>query len=104
VTRRSDGGLEFAGQALPVTAPSSQAARVVTIRPEAVQIETPCVKGIPATVAQVVYLGNFTRIVALPENAPSCPVTVELRSGPVALAPGAKVGLVFSPAALRVLA
>jgi iron(III) transport system ATP-binding protein len=104
VTRRSDGALEFSGQALPVSALSSQTGRLVTIRPEAVQIETPCAAGIPATVAQVVYLGNFTRIVALPDHAPSCPVTVELRSGPVTLAPGAKVGLVFPEAALRVLA
>jgi ABC-type Fe3+/spermidine/putrescine transport system ATPase subunit len=77
---------------------------VVTIRPEAIQIETPCAKGIPATVAQVIYLGNVTRIVALPDHAPSCPVKVELRSSPVALAPGAKIGLVLPKAALRVLA
>jgi iron(III) transport system ATP-binding protein len=103
VTTRSDGALEFAGIILPKAASSAGPARFAAIRPEAVEIDAATSGGLAAQVAQVTYLGNLTRIIALPENARAHPVTVELRPGHQPITAGAKIRLRFPGPALRVL-
>jgi iron(III) transport system ATP-binding protein len=103
VTIRADGALEFAGLILPKRPAPASPARLAAIRPEAVEIEASPGAGLAARVAQITYLGNLTRLVALPDHAPDHPVTVELRAGHPPLAIGAGIGLCFPESALRVL-
>jgi iron(III) transport system ATP-binding protein len=103
VTTRADGALDFAGIILPKRHASSGPARLAAIRPEAVEIEAMPASGLPAKVAQVTYLGNLTRLIALPDHAPDHPVTIELRAGHAPISVGAGIGLRFPEAALRVL-
>jgi iron(III) transport system ATP-binding protein len=104
VTHRSDGALEFAGDVLSKGGASAAQARLVAIRPEAVEIDTKPGPGLPAKITQMTYLGNLTRLIAVPDAAPGYPVTVELQAGHPPLAIGARVGLRFPAASLRVLA
>jgi iron(III) transport system ATP-binding protein len=104
VTQRSDGALEFAGTVLTSGAVSAAQARLVAIRPEAVAIETKPGPGLPARIAQMTYLGNLTRFIAVPDAAPGYSVTIELHAGHQPLAIGTQIGLRFPAASLRVLA
>lgn len=102
VHKRADGALEFAGMVLPQRAVSGGPARTAAIRPEAIVLASAPEDGLPGAVAQVTYLGNLTRLIVLPDQAPEHPVTVELRAGHPPLAIGARVGLRFPETALRV--
>jgi iron(III) transport system ATP-binding protein len=104
VSRRSDGAIEFAGQALETAAPAAAGARLAAIRPEAVALDGEGANRLAGKVAQVTFLGNLTRLVVLPDAAPGQPLTVELARGAPAPEAGAAVSLRLPPDAIRVLA
>lgn len=98
-----------------LTLPPAQGAghaAALGIRPEAVRLHPPGTTGpnhLPATVAQVVFLGNLTQIVLEPGGG-RAPIVVETMSpaigaGPQAapLAPGAALVAELPPGALQVL-
>ncbi len=105
VTCASDGGVRFAGAPLTVAAGQSEQPRLLAIRPEAITLTDPAAGGdnlVTGNVAEVVYLGNLSRIVVATADG-SHRLMAEVHGATPVPALNERVGLRLPAPALKVL-